>query len=96
MILVKTSWDTGERSRILVNPVLILVKTSGILVKVVWDTGKSSFNTVQVVWDTRKSSLGYWSRSSFVYWSSGSRILVNPVLILVKTSGILVSGLGYW
>ena len=23
-------------------------------------------------------------------------ILVNPVLILVKTSGILVSGLGYW
>ena len=46
----------------------------------VWDTGKSSFDTGQDIWDTGK-------------WSV---ILVNPVLILVKTSGILVSGLGYW
>ena len=40
-----------------------------------------------MVWDTGKSSFdtGKWSR-----------ILVNPVLTLVKTSGILVSGLGYW
>ena len=40
----KSSFDTGERSRILVNPVLILVKTSGILVSGL-DTGKSSFDT---------------------------------------------------
>ena len=53
----------------------------------VWDTGKwfgilvkSSFDTGQDIWDTGK-------------WSG---ILVNPVLILVKTSGILVSGLEYW
>ena len=46
----------------------------------VWDTGKSSFDTGQDIWDT-----GKWS------W-----ILVNPVLTLVKTSGILVIGLGYW
>ena len=46
----------------------------------VLDTGKSIFVTGQDIWDT-----GKWSR-----------ILVNPVLILVKTSGILVSGLGYW
>ena len=46
----------------------------------VWDTGKSSFDTGQDIVDT-----GEWS------W-----ILVNSVLILVKTSGILVSGLGYW
>ena len=46
----------------------------------VLDTGKSSFDTGQDIWDTGK-------------WSG---ILVNPVLILVKTSGILVSGLGYW
>ena len=43
-------------------------------------TGKSSFDTGQDIWDT-----GEWS------W-----ILVNSVLILVKTSGIMVSGLGYW
>ena len=30
----KSSFDTGERSRIMVNPVLIQVKTSGIQVKV--------------------------------------------------------------
>ena len=48
----------------------------------VWDTGKSSFDTGQDIWDTGK-------------WSG---ILVNPsfLSILVKTSGILVSGLGYW
>ena len=46
----------------------------------VWDTGKSSFDTGQDIWDTGK-------------WSG---ILVYPVLILVKASGILVSGLGYW
>ena len=88
-------WDTGKWSGILVNPVLLLVKTSGILVsglvilvnpvfdtgqEWVLDTGKSSFDTGQGIWDTGK-------------WSV---ILVNPVLILVKTSGILVSGLGYW
>ena len=42
------------------------------------DTGKSSFDTGQDIWDT-----GKWSR-----------ILVNPFLLKVKTSGILVSGLG--
>ena len=48
----------------------------------VWDTGKSSFDTGQDIWDTGK-------------WSV---ILVNPVLILVKSiwdtgkwSGILVN-----
>ena len=46
----------------------------------VWDAGNSSFDTGQDMSDT-----GNWS------W-----ILVNPVLILVKTSWILVSGLGYW
>ena len=46
----------------------------------VLDTGQSIFVTAQDIWDT-----GNWS------W-----ILVNPVLIQVKTSGILVSGLGYW
>ena len=45
----------------------------------VLDTGKSIFVTGQDIWDTGK-------------WSG---IQVNPVLILVKTSGILVSGLGY-
>ena len=40
-----------------------------------------------MVWDTGKSSFDTGERS---------RILVNSVLILVKTSGILVSGLGYW
>ena len=46
----------------------------------VWDTGKSSFETGQDLWETGHCS----------------GILVNPVLILVKTSGILVSGLEYW
>ena len=46
----------------------------------VLDTAKTSFDTGQGIWDT-----GEWSG-----------ILVNPVLILVKTSGILVIGLGYW
>ena len=54
----------------------------------VWDTGKSMFDTGQDIWDTGK-------------WSG---ILVNPVLILVKTSGILLKWswdtgqihLGYW
>ena len=46
----------------------------------VLDTGKSIFVTGQDIWDT-----GKWS------W-----IQVNPFLLLVKTSGILVSGLGYW
>ena len=46
----------------------------------VLDTGKSIFVTGQDIWDT-----GRWSG-----------IQVNPVLIQVKTSGILVSGLGYW
>ena len=46
----------------------------------VWDTGKSSFDTGQDILDTAK-------------WSG---ILVNPVFILVKTSGILVKVLGYW
>ena len=46
----------------------------------VLDTGQSIFVTGQDIWDT-----GKWSM-----------IQVNPVLILVKTSGILVSGLGYW
>ena len=46
----------------------------------VLDTGKSIFVTGQDIWDTGK-------------WSG---IKVNPVLILVKTSGILVSDLGYW
>ena len=48
----KSSFDTGERSRILVNSVLILVKTSG-------DTGKSSgilVNPFLIL----VSSLGYW------------------------------------
>ena len=40
-----------------------------------------------MVWNTGKSSFDTGERS---------RILVNPVLIQVKTSGILVSGLGYW
>ena len=44
----------------------------------VWDTGQSIFVTGQDIWDT-----GEWSG-----------ILVNQFLILVKTSGILVSGLG--
>ena len=44
----------------------------------VWDAGKSSFDTGQDIWDTSK-------------WSG---IQVNPFLLLVKTSGILVSGLG--
>ena len=48
-------WDTGKWSGILVNPFLLLVKTSGILV-MVWDTGKSSFDTGQDIWDT-----GEWS-----------------------------------
>ena len=40
-----------------------------------------------MVWDTGLSifDTGKWFR-----------ILVNPVLILVNTSGILVKGLGYW
>ena len=46
----------------------------------VLDTGKSIFVTGHDIWDT-----GKWSM-----------IQVNPVLILVKISGILVSGLGYW
>ena len=67
----KSSFDTGERSRILVNPVLILVKTSGILVKVVWDTGKSSFDTVK------------WSRILV----NPVFILVKTTGILVKVLG---------
>ena len=46
----------------------------------VLDTGQSIFVTGQDIWDT-----GEWSG-----------IKVNPVLTLVKTSGMLVSGLGYW
>ena len=46
----------------------------------VLDTGKSIFVTGQDIWDTGK-------------WFG---MQVNQVLILVKTSGILVSGLGYW
>ena len=44
----------------------------------VLDTGKSSFDTGQDIWDTGK-------------WSG---MQVNPFLLLVKTFGILVSGLG--
>ena len=43
-----------------------------------------------MVWDTGKSGQDIWDTGQ----SSG--ILVNPVLILFNTSGILVSGLGYW
>ena len=67
----------------------------------VWDTGKSSFDTGQDILDPGKWS-GNTGKSSFDtgqdIWDTGkwSGKLVNPVLILVKTSGILVSGLGYW
>ena len=53
-------WDTGKWSGILVNPVLILVKTSADTGKWSGNTGKSSFDTGQVIWDTGKSSLGNW------------------------------------
>ena len=85
--------DTGKWSWILVNPVLILVKTSGILVSglgywyIQFLHCSRHLGYCLVVLDTGKSSFdtGKWS------W-----ILVNPFLLLVKTSGILVIGLGYW